>query len=366
MRPDSRSPNPSALTTTEHGRERYFDAAQHAALEALARGSEVRRSFRIAGVPVSLRFASPSLADAFSPALSHLVVPEGEPVDLSVCAWDSRSTGVAMPPPPWEPEDYLARGDIRGWSSDVRAAYKLGVGTLSLFDPARSAAVFWVADSASLPDWERAAPFRTILGWFLRSRACELLHAGAVGERAGGVLLTGRGGRGKSTVALSCAAAEGPLRYAGDDYVAVQLTPQPRVYSVYNSGKLDLAHARSLLPELAPLVTRQPGDAEEKGLLFVQQHLPERVVTDFALRALLLPAIGATAEPGTPVLQPVSPLQILQELAPTTLSQMPGTDQQTFRFLASLVSVLPCYQLALGSGLAAARDAIAGLLAKTS
>jgi hypothetical protein len=66
------------------------------------------------------------------------------------------------------------------------------------------------------------------------------------------------------------------------------------------------------------------------------------------------------------VLQPVSPLQILQELAPTTLSQMPGTDQQTFRFLASLVSVLPCYQLALGSGLAAARDAIAGLLAKTS
>jgi hypothetical protein len=247
----------------------------------------------------------------------------------------------------------------------VHAAYNLGAGTLSLFNPARATAVFWVADARSLPAWERAAPLRTILGWFLRTRRCEFLHAGAVGKRSGGVLLAGRGGRGKSTVALSCLAG-GSLAYAGDDYVAVELDPSPRVHSVYSSGKLHPTHAAALLPELAPLVRRREGDREEKGILFVPQHLPQRVATGFPLRAVLLPVIGAPwAAPGT-LLRRIPPLAVLQELAPTTLSQMPGADQRTFGFLASLLKAVPCFELATGPDLAAVREAITTLLAETA
>jgi hypothetical protein len=376
MRRGSPSRRPRAPITPEvtggkaagsGNRARYFGAVHRAALAALEQGQEQRRFLRLGGEGVCLRFPCRALADALMPALAHLTVPAGGSCSLSVCVWDSRSTGVRVPRPPWKPEDYIARGDIRGWASDVRAAYNLGAGALSLFDPERGAAVFWVNDVGSLPTYERSAPLRTILGWFLRIRGRELLHAGAVGQRSGGVLLAGRGGRGKSTVALSCVGSGGkPLLYAGDDYVAVEPSPVPWVHSVYNSGKLDLAHARQRLPELIPLLSNPGVDPHEKGLLFVHQHLPERIVTGFPLRAVVLPEVCAERSRGRPALRAVSPLAVLQELAPTTMSQMPGTDQGTFRALASLVRAVPCYRLAIGPDLADAREQICTVLGEAS
>jgi hypothetical protein len=342
-------------------RKGYFDAVHRASLAALAEGPEERCLLRIGGADVCLRFASEGLASALIPALAHLTVPAIASPSLTVCLWDGRSTAIRMPRPPWKPDDYISRGDIRGWGSDVRAAYNLGAGVLSLFDPERGVAVFWVNDAGSLPTYERSAPLRTILGWFLRTHGCELLHAGAVGYRSGGVLLAGRSGRGKSTTALSCLVSGGkPLLYAGDDYVAVNPDPAPSLYSVYNSGKLDLAHARSQLPDLVPLVSNPAAGPQEKGLLFVHQHFPQRIVTGFPLRAVLLPEVGG--EGGRSALREISPLAVLRELAPTTMSQMPGTDQGTFRALVSLVRRVPCYQLAIGPDLGSAQEQIRTLL----
>jgi hypothetical protein len=264
-----------------------------------------------------------------------------------------------MPPPTWRPEDYISRGDIRGWSTGFRAAYNLGAGTLSLFDPDSRTGIFWIADIASLPSWNRAAPLRTILGWFLRTLGVEMLHAGAVGYPTGGVLLAGRGGRGKSTVCLGTLASD--LRYAGDDYVAVSIDVVPRVHSIYNSGKLELVHARARLPALAALSTPLGGEQAEKGMLLVHQHFPERIVTGFPVRAVLLPEVGLRQEAG---LHPISPSSVLRELLPTTMSQMPGTDSGTFRTLATLVKAVPCYRLALGPDLGTAVGAIRQLLAR--
>ncbi len=359
-RPGSPSPVPRAPIPGEVVRAGYFDAAHRATRSALSRG-EQRCTLRVAGQGITLRFPTSSIADAFLPALAHLVVPEDGPDDAPcICAWDSRSTGISMPAGPWRPGDYLSRGDLRGWDTDVRAAYNLGPGTLSLFDPARNTGIFWMRDFASLPSWDRAAPFRTILGWFLRTRRIELLHAGAVGHPSGGVLLAGRGGRGKSTVCLS-AMALGDLRYAGDDYVAIASDPGPQVWSVYNSGKLEWSHAQARLPELAALADRVSGDQQDKGTLFVHRHFPERVATGFPIRAVLLPEVGMAQQSA---LEPIPPLAVVQEMLSTTMSQLPGTDAGTFRTLTTLVRAVPCYRLAVGADLGASVAAIRELLAR--
>jgi hypothetical protein len=361
-RRDSPSPTSGVLTRPDPaGQADYFDAVEHASLAALKQGGESIRSMHLAGETVSLRFGSESLSAALLPALAHHPDAGDRPPSLTVYLWDTRSTGVRIPRPPWRPEDYLARGDIRGWAAGVHAAYHLGGGTLSLFDPARGTAVFWLDDARALATWEKAAPIRTILGWFLRTRARELLHGGAVGLPSGGVLLAGRGGRGKSTTALASLTRNLVLQYAGDDYVAVESSPAPRVHSVYSSGKLDLGHAGDLLPELIPLVSNPAPGPGEKGQVFLAPHFPGRLASGFPLRAVILPEVSQEVAR----LDPVSPLAVLQELASTTMGQMPGTDQGTLRVVAELVRTLPCYRLLLGCDLAGAVSQIRRLVEAT-
>src|SRR4051794_7273185 len=96
----------------------------------------------------------------------------------------------------------------------------------------------------------------------------QLLHAAAVGTEQGGVVITGRGGVGKSTAALLC--LEAGLAYLGDDYVVVALEPQPMAYSLYCTAKLDdgqAAHFPGLLALIEPR-TGQRGHAEPEKTVF--------------------------------------------------------------------------------------------------
>jgi hypothetical protein len=58
----------------------------------------------------------------------------------------------------------------------------------------------------------------------------------------------------------------------------------------------------------------------------------------------------------------VSPLAVLQELAASTMGQMPGTDEGTLRLLGTLLRAVPCYRLAIGPDLANANEQIFALL----
>ena len=89
--------------------------------------------------------------------------------------------------------------------------------------------------------------------------------AAAVGQAAGGVLLVGAGGSGKSTCALSCLTSD--LLYAGDDYVAVELRPEPRVLSLFCSGKLEPDHAALLPASSVSELRRRRRARREVGLL---------------------------------------------------------------------------------------------------
>ena len=357
---------PDLETNTTKASESQPAAFFQVAYQAYRRAEEVmggpiNRFYEIAGYPICLRFAGSALISRLTPALQHLATPPVPTPALTVCLWDSASTGTPMPPPPWAASDYLVRQEVRGYNDErIQTTFDVAAGVLSMLDIRQHFALYWTRDAFLLPTYERGAPLRAILHRFLRHHGRQLLHAGAVGGRTGGVLLAGKSGSGKSTTALACLdSLDSKLLYASDDYCLLATEPAPYVYSLYNSAKLDVEHMSRRVPHLRSLISNPEELETEKALFFVSQHHPEKITTGFPLRAILLPHVTGRRES---TLTPASPIAALKALAPSSIFQLSGAGQAAFQAMAKLVKQVPCYRLELGTELTRIPEIILELL----
>lgn len=340
----------------------YF-AEVSAAFEEAGRavGGIIDRSYTIAGYSIRLRFAGPALLPAITPALAHLEAPLHPAPALTVCLWDSATTGTKLPPFPWHAHDHLPRGEIRGYSNGrIYTSFQSWAGILSMLDTGTDRAIFWVPQAAALPSYEAAMPLRTIFHWWMSHHERQLVHAAAVGTPEGGVLLVGKGGSGKSTTALAC--LDSGLIYLGDDYVALEMKPAPFAHSLYNSAKLTL-DSLERLPQWLPAVTNPDRATDEKAILFVHDRYRHRIRPHFRVCAVLIPRVTAVratrlvaASPGTGLLA----------LAPSTIFWLPYAGDQALRTMARLVRRVPIYILEVGSDIAQIPTVVSALLAELS
>jgi hypothetical protein len=324
------------------------------------------RYFRIGERPVRLRFVGEGLLSALTPALAHLEIPPTDVPELTVLIWDSVSTGTELPRILSHYFDSLGewwihlgrRGEIKELTNErIHSAYHLGPNIFSILDLQENLALYWVKDAQALPYYEIGSPLRTILHWWADQGAYQFIHGGAVGLPAGGVLLAGKGGTGKSTTALAC--LEAGLLYASDDYCLVKTDPEPFVYSVYNTAKLrgDLDLER--FPHLAPLASNKSRLETDKALFFLHQHFPEKVSRGFPIKAILLPLITHEKETR---LRPATAGATLTALAPSTLMQLPGAGGAAIKTMSRLVRQVPGYVLELGTDISRIPDVILDLL----
>lgn len=298
----------------------------------------VERSIVVGHAPVRLRFAGAPLADQLGHAFQHLAWDRDQEPELTIHVWDSEDSGTPAPPLP-RLTDQSPRGTtLYSAEGGQRVACRPALGQLSAYDQAASSAWFWCSSAYQLPFWEPAAPFRQIFHWWLPDRGALLLHGAAVGHPEGGVLLVGVGGSGKSTCALSCLTSN--LLYAGDDYVGVALDPQPRVLSLFCSGKLEPGHAR-LLPHLPAPSFAGDGALEEKSVFYVAERFSERMCQSFPLRAIIAPRLHGSVTR----LQPLGAAQALAALAPSTLLQLVPASQQALSAMARLLTDIPAFRL---------------------
>jgi hypothetical protein len=322
-------------------------------------GGVVDRDYAVGGYTVRVRFAGPALVPSMTPALDHLAQPDVTTPALTICVWDSASTGRKMLPPPWHNEDFAARGEIQGYNNErIYTAFQHGSSAVNMLDLARSLAIFWVPAAEEIPYWEEGSPFRTILHWWLSNHKRQLAHAAAIGNSRGGVLIGGKGGSGKSTTALACLESE--LLYVGDDYTLLSLEPAPVVYSLYSSAKLNSDHIQRF-PQLLPKISNPKRLGEEKALLFVNQHYPSKIATQLPVRGILLPRVTGLPETR---LRKVSTAMALAALAPSTIFQLPRAGGEAFKFLAAFVREVPCFELELGTDLAGIPTVVQSLLSE--
>jgi hypothetical protein len=239
-----------------------------------------------------------------------------------------------------------SRREIKGLDGGrVRTTFHLGPeNILSLLDTQQNLGIYWANDAAKIPYYERGSPLAAILSLWMCRHQRHYVHAGAVGTPQRGVLLAGKGGSGKSTTALAC--IEAGLTYVSDDYCLVANEPAPHVYSLYNTAKLKGEADVQRFAHLAALLDNRERVGEEKAMIFLQKHFPQRMASGFPIKAVLLPKV---TEGEATRLQPTTAMAALKALAPSTIFQLPGADQETFRAMAKLAQRVPCYTLELGS-----------------
>jgi len=346
------------LASTELEQQRFFEGVREGYRSAAARAGETVRDFRVAGTFVRLRFAGEALVPTIVPGIAHPLPDPGvaNPAAATyceICLWDSESTGVALTPPPRPREDLTGRGNIWGFESlRYRSAYQWGEGSVSVMDRQTGQAVYWVPSHRHLPAWVLASPLRTILHWWLELNGRQFVHAAAVGHEGRGVLIPGRSGAGKSSTSLACLV--GGLEFISDDYLALALDPEPRVYRVYSTAKLD-PKSLSLYPELAKRcrAVREPGF--DKTVFFLEDGYSDQLRESLPLRHILKPRIAGVPETR---LGPAEPLEIERALASETLAHLPLVGPSTVDFLERISSEIPSATIHLGTDRARIPDAI--------
>ena len=116
----------------------YYQTAYAAFKRAMQAASHPESHFyRLGDLVFCMQFAGPALISKLTPALQHLRIdPIGQP-DLYIGVWDAASTGVEIAPPTQNPTDFIARMEIKGYSTaSIQVTYEVGGGVLSCFSRA--------------------------------------------------------------------------------------------------------------------------------------------------------------------------------------------------------------------------------------
>jgi hypothetical protein len=330
----------------------FFDAVLQRSLIAEARAGVVEHFFDVAETVVRIIFAGDTLARLLVPALSHLEIAPSSSADVTFHVWDSRSTGVAMAGPPCALAALTDRGEIWGMDSTrIRSAFHWNEYSVNLMNTGTNTGIYWVKNADMLPYWTKAAPFRTLFHWWLEGNRCQLLHAAAIGRDGSGILITGRGGVGKSTTALTCLAAG--MQYVSDDYLIVRREPSPRLFSLYCTAKIN-ADQVERFPQFRAMVANTTFLGDEKAVLYLYPECAGSIARSMSLKAALTPRIAPQTR--TEVV-PTSKLALQRAAAFTTMSQLPHASRRTYEFIERLIGELPGLELVLG-----VRDGVAMVL----
>ena len=278
-------------------------------------------------------WGDPAVREALRAALAHRAV-HAAPPELVISA--TRSSTASDPA--------VATGMFMSDTAEGLQVDEPERGLSHRLDAAGRTAVFTCRDPQQLPVAERAAPFRLILQRWLRPRGVHLLHAGAVGLPNGdAVLLAAPGGGGKSNTVLSCL-AHSSLQLLGEDFVAVDETAAPRVWSLYSSAKLPAADL-ARFPALATEVTAVRDETDGKVALDLSRRYRERMSDGLPLRAILV--LKITGNP-TNRLVPAPPGEAVKAMLTSLLMVLPSARRPLFEFTTALARKLPAYRLELG------------------
>ena len=172
---------------------------------------------------------------------------------------------------------------------------------------------------------ERAAPLRLPLSRALGTDRRRVVHASAVGDDRGCVLLVGAARSGKTTVTM--AAVRSGLGFVADDYLLLQADVACAAISLYST-----------------VCTRDNSNGDAKTIADIASLMPGALRQSLPVRAVVLPRVVR----GRTSWGPASPAAALRGWAPTTVFEMPLDNGAALPLLAEVVRQVPCFALDVG------------------
>lgn len=331
---------------TEEEQLAYFEQCHEKFVQAAESSGYYRHYFRVAGSSICIVFAGHKMEHIMLPAFEHLRINETETADLTLCVWDSESTGIKMVPHPCEHHSFTDRGDIWGFFSNrIKTAFHYSDFSVNVLDLQRGTGIYWVESAGNFRYWVYASPLRTLIHWWMESLGFQLIHAAAIGTENGALLIVGKGGAGKSTTALSCLRVG--FYYLGDDYIILKMDPEPTVFSLYSSAKLNFADVEKF-PGFHDLVLNRPEMTDDKAVIHLYPEFKNQIVKEMPVRAIITTEI-TNREKGDFI--PAGFWTIQQAVSFTTLSHLPYPGKSTYNFFSLLANSLPKHILRPGRNL---------------
>ncbi|MDP1574645.1 MAG: hypothetical protein Q8L78_06920 [Coxiellaceae bacterium] len=296
--------------------------------------------FKLGAYRVCLSFADTTLPEKIVRAFDHLKIDAIDTPDLTICLWDVTETACKLPNLNWALicsygyAGYLERGVYFHYFEEIMA--------LSVLSNAKNKAFYIVRDSQQLPWWVSGSPLQVILHLWLSARDLKLTHTAAIGNERAAVLLTGKGGSGKSTTVLSCMRAG--LSYLGEDYCILECDNYPTVYSIYQSAKWE-SNTRKLFPDYESHIKNPLEAITEKALVYYQDFFSAQIKLAMPISGIIALSVG---DAEAPFLKKQERHLALKNLMMSTVKQLPLAHHNTIPILMNIVSKTACYELILG------------------
>lgn len=322
--------------------EQYFDTALQLVEKA---NFQCQDRITIAGHAIDLLTPSVNLRDKFLPALLHLVSTSSASHASCRIYYVENSDlqrGLTAPPS----ELFNAQGFAADLNQDeIQIYYQPWVRQLFLYSQSKKIGIYWVMSAYEVPWWETTFSFRIIFHWWSRDKPLQLMHAGAMSnDGESGWLIPGPSGSGKSTSCMQLL-LQGAY-YLSDDYVIVSTEAPFRIFSLYQTAKINPDNFDSTFSSLAPQLVNPHNYQQQKAVLLIGQYRPKQLCIKIKLSGILVPKIMAQEHS---VIQGVNPAQALMSIAPTTLFHLPHHREEAFGKISRVISSVPTHQWLLGS-----------------
>ncbi|MDO4492778.1 MAG: hypothetical protein Q4C53_02705 [Clostridia bacterium] len=311
---------------------RYFDAIDKR-IERMA-GGPVGFDILFDGHRIRMHFASEADKNAALPSFIGATAPgEGIP-DAHLTCWRD---DIA----PYIPEGMgTAEGDAG--LSVVKEAGMLHIrpgGTLRGADYRTNRYYLCAIDGGNKPLFGDAHDMLNVLAMWAKQNGYLLLHGAAVGAGGKGVLLSGKGGAGKSTLAVACLLSG--LDFVSDDYFFVKTeNGVPVSLPLWrNIGLNPDSEARLHPPEL-PVVRTYPERGNKRFFDVSAWMRTERL----PVRALVLPEISDAEHPA---IEPCPSGPAITRMVFSTARQLWIMDPKEISRMATVFAGLPAYRMLL-------------------
>lgn len=303
--------------------------------------------YRFAGRPVGMRIVGGAFSERTRRAFAHLGAADDIDQDgLRIDLWDEEETGVPAPAACVSERQWIACGGVLSASSDGRCVTFRYGDSATILDRHRQHMIGCRRNGSNLSGGEFSKPLLLLLSIWYHDRGVQLLHAGLLAREAGGVIVPGESGTGKSTTCLA-GLVQG-LDFLGDDFIGIERKADSFLgHSVFNTACITRANLERF-PELESLAIDSAAAEEEKPILFLSEIYPQRLRATVPVRAVALVDIR---QQRTQIRRATRPEALWHFAASTLHTVVPRPGREALRMIGELVERVPAYWLSLGPDL---------------
>ncbi|MBX9695840.1 MAG: hypothetical protein K2Z81_25870 [Cyanobacteria bacterium] len=207
--------------------------------------------------------------------------------------------------------------------------------TLYAVDLKRKQGLCWLRGRSQFEKCLPARPLRHIIHWWMTPQHYQLMHAGAIGNSSGAIVLLGPSGSGKSTVCLNMLARG--WDYLGDDFVLLgpgRENPGLSVFNAYSWARVDR------LPESLHALQSESLFYERKFAIPLIKTYGNQIRQELPVKAFVCLFMKNESD----ALVPISSPQAFRR-AICTLGYLPGFETITLQNISNILSAAPSYAL---------------------